>query len=1090
MANVVDQDQHWLLNCLSATLDPNHEVRCFAEASLNQASLQPGFGTALSKVAANKELAMGLRQISLPYLITSLYSLIFPILLKGRILPKVSTFHELLDLNDLTYLYLAAVLLKQFVKKHWQEGEDNFEPPVVSSHEKVVIREILLLALDDSHKKICTAISMAVASIAEYDWPDFWPDLLPFLLRLISDQANLNGVYGAMRCLALLSADLDDKIVPTLIHALFPCLLTIVSSPQIYDAYIRIKAFSIAYSCTSVLGTMSGVYKTETSTMILPMLKPWMAQFSSILEVPVQSENPDDWGIRMEVLKCMNKFVQNFSSLIGSEFEEVLRSLWNTFISSLRVYERSSIDGTEDSYDGRYDSDGVEKSLDSFVIQMFELLLTIVGNTRLGKVVVANVKELVYYTISFLQMTEQQVHTWSLDANQFISDEDDANYSCRISGALLLEEIVNSYGDEGILAIIDAVKQQYTESQSRKAAGNASWWKVREATLFALSFISEQLLEAEDSGLVASGFQHLVEQIITEDSLIGSHEYPFLHARIFTSVAKFSSMLSSGVLEHFLYAAVKAITMDVPPPMKVGACRALCQLLPETKNEITQPQMLGLFSSLSELLSQASDETLHMVLETLQAAIKAGHESSTFVEPVISPVILNVWALHISDPFISSDALEVLELFPISYDSLSYAPYMPYLPGHQKYTWMFTSTGFRILPYVGPILSKPQEQADGLVAGSLDLVAMLLKNAPIDVAKAIYDVCFDATIRIVLQSDDHSEIQNATECLAAFICEGRQEVLAWGSNSESTMRSLLEIASRLLDPNLESSGSLFVGSYILQLILHLPSQMAVHIRDLVAAVVRRMQSAQIAALRSSLLVVFARLVHMSAPNVGQFIDLLISIPAEGHDNSFAYVMSEWTTQQGEIQGAYQIKVTTSALALLLSSSHAELAKLSVPGHLIKSGEGITTRSKAKSAPDQWIMLPLPTKIVALLADTLIEIQEQVLAGDDEDDDWEELQTGDDVENDQEFISSLSAAASGKPTYEHLEAIAKAFNQDQEDQYEDNLLSIADPLNQINLANYLTDFFGNLYQNDRQLFDNICQSLTQAQRNAIQMVLRR
>lgn len=45
MANsvvAVDQDQQWLLNCLSATLDPNQEVRSFAEASLNQASFQPG----------------------------------------------------------------------------------------------------------------------------------------------------------------------------------------------------------------------------------------------------------------------------------------------------------------------------------------------------------------------------------------------------------------------------------------------------------------------------------------------------------------------------------------------------------------------------------------------------------------------------------------------------------------------------------------------------------------------------------------------------------------------------------------------------------------------------------------------------------------------------------------------------------------------------------------------------------------------------------------------------------------------------------------------------------------------------------------
>jgi len=102
---------------------------------------------------------------------------------------------------------------------------------------------------------------------------------------------------------------------------------------------------------------------------------------------------------------------------------------------------------------------------------------------------------------------------------------------------------------------------------------------------------------------------------------------------------------------------------------------------------------------------------------------------------------------------------------------------------------------------------------------------------------------------------------------------------------------------------------------------------------------------------------------------------------------------------GEIQGAYQIKVTTSALALLLTSRHNELGKIHVQGHLIKvlllydlsicslfsspgrvgvlllisraycfmkSGEGITTRSKSKSAPNQWVMLPLPTKVILFL----------------------------------------------------------------------------------------------------------------------------
>jgi len=84
-------------------------------------------------------------------------------------------------------------LLKQFIKQHWQEDEDNFVPPVVSASEKVVIRKLLLTSLDDSHGKIRTAISMAVAAIGQQDWPEDWPELLPLLLKLISNQNNGNG---------------------------------------------------------------------------------------------------------------------------------------------------------------------------------------------------------------------------------------------------------------------------------------------------------------------------------------------------------------------------------------------------------------------------------------------------------------------------------------------------------------------------------------------------------------------------------------------------------------------------------------------------------------------------------------------------------------------------------------------------------------------------------------------------------------------------------------------------------------------------------------------------------------------------------
>ncbi|KAH0918070.1 hypothetical protein HID58_025730, partial [Brassica napus] len=1029
---VVDQDQQWLLGCLTASLDPNQNVRSFAETSLNQASLQPGFGSALCRVAANKDLSLG----------------------------------------------LPAVLLKQFIKKHWRENEEDFEYPLVSNEEKALIRGLLLGSLDDSHRKICTAISMDISSIATHDWPEEWPELLPFLLKLISDQNNINGVHGALRCLALLSGDLDDKDVPALVPVLFPCLHAVVSSPQSYDKYMRGKALSIFYSCISVLGAMSGVYKTETTTLVTPLLEVWMNQFSLILEHPVQPDDPDDWSLRMEVLKCLNQFVQNFPFLMESELIAIMRPLWHTFESSLQVYLRSSVEGAEDSYDGRYDSDGEEKSLDTFVIQLFEFLSTIVSSRRLAKVLASNVRELVYQTVAFLQVTEQQVHTWSTDVNQFVADEDEGSFSCRISG---------------INAVIDAAGKRFHESQNEKIAGSSSWWRIREAALYALASLADQLVDAEDLGTDHTNLAKFIEQLIMEDTGTGYHECPFLYARIFTAVAKFSSEINPGILEHFLNAAVRAINMDVPPPVKVGACRALLQLLPDMNRSVILPQIMNLFSSLTDLLHQASDETLILVLETLQQAIKAGHEASASIESIISPVILNVWVAHVSDPFISIDIIDVLEV-----------------NSHKEFTWLSASTDIKDFT-IHRTSFKEGTHLFFLSSVYYFLFLSFFLNdiyvgAPSDVVKTAYEFCFDAVIRIILHSEDNSELQNATECLAAFISSGRQELLSWSGDPSLTMRSLLDAASRLLNPDLECSGSLFAGKYILQLILHLPSEMAPHVQDLVAALVRRMQSAEISGFKSSLLLIFARLVHMSFPNVDQFINLLVSVPADGHENSFAYVMTEWTKQQGKhlsllrYLGKYRGHIKSKSLVQLwpyycqldiLNSPRSMSQAIGSRSSYAASNGGITTRAKAKSAPEQWTIIPLPMKVLALLADTLIEIQEQVLGCEDEDSEWEEVNEVN-VEGEKDLLRSTGASQSSKPSYDQLEAMARTF-ENQDDGDGDDDFHVTDPLNefrnkQINLASYLADFMLKFSSGDRPLFDNLCQGLTNAQRNVIQTLI--
>uniref|UniRef100_A0A0E0A822 Importin N-terminal domain-containing protein n=1 Tax=Oryza glumipatula TaxID=40148 RepID=A0A0E0A822_9ORYZ len=785
-AGAGDGDQRWLVECLTATLDTARDVRAFAEESLRQASLLPGYGAALTK----------------------------------------------------------------FIKQHWQEDEENFMPPVVSASEKVIIRQLLLTSLDDSHGKIRTAIGMAVAAIGQQDWPEDWPELLPYLLKLISDQSNGCGVRGALRCLALLSDDLDDTCIPKLVPELFPSLYSIISSPHLYENSLRAKALAIVHSCISMLGSMTGVYKRETVSLISSMLDPLMEQFSAILNSPVLSHNPDDWNMQME-----------------------------TFVSSFKVYQLSMIQASEDVDSVGYDSDGSERSLESFGIQL---------------------------------------QNWSRDANQYVADEDDVTYSCRVSGSLLLEEIVTAYDEYGIESVLEASQMRFHESRELKKAGSTDWWRLHEASFFALGSLSEQLCEAQDSGY---NVRDLLEQMVT----------------------------------------------DTVGTVKVGACRALAQLLPESNQSLNVPNIMGILSSLVDLLGKASDETLHLVLETLQSAIKSCGELSTLIEPVISPVILDVWAQHIADPFISIDAVEVLEAIKNA-------------PG------CLEPLVSRILPTIGSILEKPKIQQNGLAAGSLDLLTMILKNAPTTVVKAIFDTCFTSIIQIVLESDDHGEMQNV-----------------W--------QHLYRVGGK----------SCFSGV----------------------------------------------------------------VDKDGYNNSLAYIMSEWSQLQSEIQGAYQIKVTTTALALLISTRRPELSRIEVQGHIIKTSAGITTRSKARVAPDHWTKIPLPAKIFSLLADTLAEIQEQAVGDEDdceEDSDWEEIQNGDSsIPHD--MIYSASVPSNAKPSVEHLNAMAKVFDEDDDGSYDDDLAK-ADSLNEVKLSDFLTNIFVKLWESDRPLFEYLCQALTDSQRTAV------
>ncbi|KXZ43911.1 hypothetical protein GPECTOR_78g99 [Gonium pectorale] len=117
--------------------------------------------------------------------------------------------------NDVGLRQLAAVLLKQLIKKHWSAEAPKFEEPELSREERAHIQAALPPGLADPSSKVRTAVAMCIAAVSKTD-PDGWPGLVENLVGAIHAQgaAGTPLVHGAIRCLSLLSDDIDEQQLP------------------------------------------------------------------------------------------------------------------------------------------------------------------------------------------------------------------------------------------------------------------------------------------------------------------------------------------------------------------------------------------------------------------------------------------------------------------------------------------------------------------------------------------------------------------------------------------------------------------------------------------------------------------------------------------------------------------------------------------------------------------------------------------------------------------------------------------------------------------------------------------------------------
>ncbi|OCT94502.1 hypothetical protein XELAEV_18012175mg [Xenopus laevis] len=1012
-----------LLDTLNGILSPGHEVRSAAEEQLKVLEVTEEFGVHLAELTVDPRGALAIRQ-------------------------------------------LASVILKQYVENHWYSLSEKFRLPETTERAKTAIRQLLPTGLRESISKVRSSVAYAVSAIAHWDWPEAWPQLFNLLMEMLVS-GEVNAVHGAMRVLTEFTREVTDTQMPLVAPVILPEMYKIFTMSEVYGIRTRSRAVEIFTTCAHVIYTMEELEKGVAHALIFPVVQQFTEAFVQALQMP---DGPtSDSGLKMEVLKAVTALVKNFPKHMVSSMQQILPIVWNTLTESAAFYVRTEVNDTEDIEDP-VDSDGEVLGFENLVFSIFEFVHTLLDSKFKGTLKKA-LPELIYYIILYMQITEEQIKVWTANPQQFVEDEDDDtfSYTVRIAAQDLLLAVSSEFQNESAVALAASATRHLQEAEQFKAQGGEHWWKIHEACMLALGSVKSVIIEGVQSGRVQFDMHGFLTGVILSD--LNLSVSPFLLGRSLWAASRFTAAMSPELIQQFLQATVSGMHDNQPPSVRISAVRAIwgyCdQLKISESTHVLQPFLPSVLDGLIHLAAQFTSEVLNLVMETLCIVCSVDPAFTASAEAKICPFTIAIFLKYSNDHVVASLAQDIFKE-------------LAQIPQCQNPMQM------RLIPTLVSIMQAPAEKIpSGLCATAIDILTTVVRNTKPPLSELLICQALPAVAQCTLRAEDNTIMQNGGECLRAYVSVALEQVAQWRDEQGHTgLWYVMQVVSQLLDPRTSEFTAAFVGRLVSTLISKAGRELGENLDQILRAILSKMQQAETLSVMQSLIMVFAHLVHSQ---LEPLLEFLCSLPGPTGKPALEFVMSEWMSRQHLFYGQYEGKVSAAALCKILqygiTVDDKRLQDIKVKGdEIFNMEEGIRTRSKTSRNPECWTTIPLLVKIYKLIINELSTVMEANATrnteeewiqgnGDDANDMWEDEDAEDEGLAGQLLSDILSSNKYDDDYYE--------------DDEEDDPDVLKDPLYQIDLQTYLTDFLRQFAQ--QPCFSAFSQHLTDNERRTLQSI---
>ena len=485
-------------------------------------------------------------------------------------------------------------------------------------------------------EKLTQVNSVVVSKIANNDFPEKWPSLLPTLLHLIQTGTD-SQIHGSLKVLGEL---VEDALSDVQFFSTARDIVKVVYDVAINDNrgdILRALAVSVFRGCFSIMDIVKDEHEAQVKAFAEEALVAWCPFFLQILRKPLPAraagqgaEDPSNaWrgivALKLQVIKTLMKIRGVFPALLLPHSPVLFSTTWEELSLLQSAYNDMYVDNDEQ---GRLeDADRLPYTLDFLVLEELDFLQMCLRAPPVQKELESQLQthggirttpwimDVMKLAVGYAQICKEEEELWDIDVNLFLGEETSvtANYTARTAcGDLLIKlgEWLHQGALEGLLA--------YTQAMFSAAEAT---WRTREASLYLLTQLLNDFLDVDKKVApeVAAQYLGLIDYAVNRE------EEPLLRARGYL-VAGILVQSVPDVNPDLLDRTIKHINGTESEVVKVACIKALQGFI--KANAVQADRQIPIIAAVSEFLHakdltdlEDADDLLVTLVETLRAAI-------------------------------------------------------------------------------------------------------------------------------------------------------------------------------------------------------------------------------------------------------------------------------------------------------------------------------------------------------------------------------------------------------------------------------------------------------------------------------------